>query len=322
MKINKQNMSRKIGTFAFNLFFVLLLIGLIYIFIFPLLTIVITAISAPESSADPTVLWVPKKVSLTGIKTAMELMNFWPSLLLTVEISVLGTLASCISCSLAGYGIARFKFPGKNIIFAFAVLTIVVPPIFLTNPSFVSFRYFDPLNIFSLTEALTGYSSVNLLDTVWTFVLPALFGVGLRGGLFIFIFRQSFLGMPKDLEEAAKIDGCNAFMTYIRIIVPLAVPTFVTVILFSFIWHWNDFYYSSAYFMNATRPLTVELSAIAETMYSEGMTGSIMGTSGTVTTYRTYVMAGCLLTVVVPLVIYLFLQRYFIESVERTGIVG
>lgn len=320
--MNIHSTRKKAGSFAFNLFFVLLLIGLIYIFIFPLLTIVITAISSPESSADPTVLWVPKKVSMIGIKTAMELMNFWPSLALTFEISILGTLASCISCSLAGYGIARFNFPGKNIIFGFVVLTIVVPPIFLTNPSFVSFRYFDPLHIFSLTESLTGYSSIDLLDTIWTFVLPAILGVGLRGGLFIFIFRQSFLGMPKDLEEAAKIDGCGAFKTYLKIIVPLAIPTFVTVILFSFIWHWNDFYYSAAYFMNGTRPLTVELSAIAESMYSSGMTGSMSGVTGTVTTYRTYIMAGCLLTIIVPLVIYLFLQRYFIESVERTGIVG
>lgn len=320
--MNIYNIRKKAGSFGFNLFFVLLLIGLIYIFIFPLLTIIITAISSPESSVDPTVLWVPKKVSAVGIKTAMELMNFLPSLGLTAEISVLATLASCIACSLAGYGLARFKFPGKNLIFAFVVLTIVVPPIFLTNPSFVSFRYFDPLNIFSLTEPVTGFSSINLLDTVWTFVFPAILGVGLRGGLFIFIFRQSFLGMPKDLEEAAKIDGCGAFKTYVRIIVPLAVPTFVTVILFSFIWHWNDFYYSAAYFMNDTRPLTVELSAIAETMYSSGMTGSIMGTSGTVTAYRTYIMAGCLLTIFVPLVLYLFLQRFFIESVERTGIVG
>lgn len=320
--MNILNVRKKGSSFAFNLFFWFLLIGLIYIFIFPLLTIIITAISSPESSADPTVLWIPKNISLAGIKTAMELMNFWPSLGLTFKMSILGTLASCISCSLAGYGLARFKFPGRNLIFAFAVLTIVVPPIFLTNPSFVNFKYFNPLYIFSLTQSITGISSLDLLDTVWTFVFPAIFGVGLRGGLFIFIFRQSFLGMPKDLEEAARIDGCGALRTYIKIIVPLAIPTFVTVILFSFIWHWNDFYYSVAYFMNDTRPITVELSAIAESMYSAGMRTSIMGTAGAVTTYRTYIMAGCLLTVIVPLVLYLFLQRYFIESVERTGIVG
>lgn len=320
--MNIHNARKKAGSFVFALFFLLLLIGLIYIFIFPLLTILIATINSPESAADPTVMWVPKQVSLAGIKTAMKLMNFWPSLKLTVEISFFGTLASCISCSLTAYGLSRFKFPGKNLIFAFAVLTIVVPPIFLTNPSFVNFRYFDPLKIFSMTQSLTGYSSFDLLDTSWTFIIPAVFGVGLRGGLFIFIFRQFFLGMPKDLEEAARIDGCGALKTYLRIIVPLAVPAFVTVALFSFVWHWNDFYYSAAYFMNDTRPLTVELSAIAESMYSLGMTNSMLGVQGAVSTYRTYVMSGCLLVVVVPLVIYLFLQRYFIESVERTGIVG
>lgn len=315
-------LQKKLKSAGFYVCFWILLIGLMYIFLFPLLTIVITAIQSPESVQDPTVTWVPKELSLEGIKTAMELINFWPSLGLSLAIAVPSTLASCVSCSLTAYGLSRFRFPGSKLLFGMVILTIVVPPIILTNPSFVSFRYFDPLKIFSLTQSITGYSSINMLDSPMTFILPALMGVGLRGGLFIFIFRQFFLGLPKDLEEAARIDGCGALKTYVRIIVPLAIPAFVTVILFSFIWHWNDYYYSASYFMNDLRPLTVELSMINESLYNAGFSGSLASAGGAVTGNRIYVMAAALLTILLPLVLYIFLQRYFVESVERTGIVG
>ncbi len=316
---------RRLKAVVFHLFITLLLIGLMYIFLFPLLTIIVAAFQAPDSVLDPTVMWVPKKLSLEPLKTAMELMRFWPSVGKSMAITILSTAGTCISCSLAAYGLSRYKFPGKNLIFGLAVLTIVVPPIILTNPAFVDFRYFDPLKIFTLTSPLTGYTSVNLLDTIWTFVFPAFLGVGLRGGLFIFIFRQFFLGAPRELEEAARIDGCGAMRTFLRIIVPLAVPVFVTVILFSFIWHWNDYYYSASYFINGVRPITVELNDIGATLYSAGIVGSMSGgdisqTGATAT--RSYIMSGALLTVSVPLALYIFLQRFFTESVERTGIVG
>ena len=308
-----------------NAVIAILLIGLMYIFLFPLITILVAAFQAPEAVTDPTVKWVPKELSLEAMKTAVELMHFWPAAGKSMAISLLSTLGTCIACSLTAYGLARYEFRGKKLIFGLAILTIVVPPIILTNPAFVNFRYFDPLKIFTLTSPVTGYTSINLLDTIWTFVLPAFLGVGLRGGLFIFIFRQSFQGMPKELEEAAQIDGCGPLKTFLRIIVPLAVPVFVTVILFSFIWHWNDYYYSAAYFVNGIRPITVEFNDLGATLYSAGFIGSMSGgevSSASATAMRSYIMSGALLSISVPLILYIFLQRFFTESVERTGIVG
>lgn len=316
---------RRLKEIVLNLCIALLLIGLMYIFLFPLITIVVAAFQAPEAVTDPTVKWIPKKLSLDAMKTAMELMKFWPTMGKSLTITLLSTAGTCISCSLTAYGLARYQFPGKKIIFGLAILTIVVPSIILTNPSFVNFRYFDPLKIFTLTSSITGYTSVNLLDTIWTFVFPAFLGVGLRGGLFIFIFRQSFQGMPKELEEAARIDGCGPMRTFLRIIVPLAVPVFVTVILFSFIWHWNDYYYSASYFINGVRPITVEFNDLSASLYSAGMIGSMSGgeiSRASATATRSYIMSGALLSISVPLLLYIFLQRFFTESVERTGIVG
>ena len=323
--MNVYHTKKRLTSAGFHVLFYLLLIGLMYIFLFPLLTIVIAGIQDPQSVMDPTVMWVPKKLSLEPLRTAMEMMNFWPAIGKSLSITLLSTAGTCVSCSLAAYGISRYKFPGKNLIFGLAILTIVVPPIILTNPAFVNFRYFNPLGIFTLTSPLTGYTSVNLLNTIWTFVFPAFLGVGLRGGLFIFIFRQFFMGAPKELEEAARIDGCGPIRTFVRIIVPLAVPVFVTVILFSFIWHWNDYYYSASYFLEGARPITVEFSDIGTALYSSGLasgtgTGEISGTGATIA--RSYIMAGALLTISIPLTLYVFLQRFFTESIERTGIVG
>lgn len=192
--MNAYRTRKRMKSIAFSSAFYLLLIGLMYIFLFPLLTIVIAAIQDPSSVMDPTVMWVPKKLSLEPLKKAMELMHFWPAMGKSLLITLLSTAGTCISCSLAAYGLSRYKFPGRNLLFGLAVLTIVVPPVILTNPAFVNFRYFNPLGIFSLTSSLTGIGSVNLLDTIWTFVFPAFLGVGLRGGLFIFIFRQFFFG--------------------------------------------------------------------------------------------------------------------------------
>ena len=128
--------------------------------------------------------------------------------------------------------------------------------------TYLNYWFFDFGGILNLF----GIDSVNILNTAWVFVLPALFGTGLRNGLYIFIFRQFFLGQPKDLEEAARIDGCGPFKTFIRIMVPLAGPAFVTVLLFSIVWHWNDFYSSSIYFTNEVKPISCMLQNLQDAL--------------------------------------------------------
>lgn len=176
----------------------------------------------------------------------------------------------------------------------------------------LNFQFFDFGGLLSL---LPGGGSINLLNTVWTFVLPSLFATGLRSGVYIFIFRQFFLGLPKELEEAARIDGCGAVGTYVKIIVPLAVPAFITVTLFSFIWHWNDLYSASMFFTDDVKPLMPLLNTLDQLLER-----SSVGSSAYVA--RTYKASAPLLTILPPLVLYIFTQKYFTESIERSGIVG
>ena len=121
----------------------LFIIGLCYLFLFPVVYMIITALQDPAFANDPSSIWIPKKLSLVAIKGAMEALNFWPSLGITARISLFSTIASLISCSLAGYGLARFKIPGKKIVMALLFLTILVPPQLLLTAQYVNFRYFD-----------------------------------------------------------------------------------------------------------------------------------------------------------------------------------
>lgn len=308
---NPYILKRKARSFVYKFFRFLFLVGLGYLFLLPLVYMCITTLQSPETANDPTVIFVPKQLSLYGITNAWEFMNYAESGLLTVMFTVFGTLASILSCSMVGYGFARFNFPLKGVAFLFVLLTIIVPSQTIVMSSYVNYMFFDfggLLKIFGI--------ELNLLNTSWVFVLPALFGSGIKNGLFIFIFRQFFLGQPKDLEEAARIDGCGPFKTFFSIMVPLATPAFVTVLLFSVVWHWNDYYSSTIYFTNALKPVSCMLRNIGESMFMGGIKGK------TLFEVRMVFMGSTLLAIAPPLLMYIFAQRFFTESIERSGLVG
>lgn len=310
-----KDMSRK---FIIKLFRSLFIVGLCYLFLFPLFYMVSVSLQDLNTIYDPSVIWIPKKISFNGILATLKVLRYFDSISLTAKISIGSTIMTLISCSLVGYGFARFDFTEKKLAFALVMLTIIVPPQTILISSYLNYRFFNFGGILNFMTLFGGSGSINLLNTSWTFILPSMFACGLRGGLFIFIFRQFFVGMPKDLEEAAKIDGCNALKTFVRIIVPLATPAFITVLLFSFIWHWNDLYSSAMYFTQQVRPVTVMLQSLDNLLKSANLYSS----SQSPYEVRIYMEAGCLLTILPPLVLYIFTQKYFTESIERTGIVG
>ena len=303
-----------------KIFRFVLLIGICYIFIFPVLYMISVSLRSAATVNDPSVVWIPREVSFESIKTAFKILEF-PRAVKTTLIMTLGsTLGSLISCSLAGYGFARFKFKEKNIAFGLVILTIIVPPQTTIISNFINFRNFDVLGLTRLLHLIIPSfpETINLINTPFTFILPAFFATGLRAGLFIFIFRQFFAGMPKDLEEAAMIDGCGAFRTYVQVMLPLAKSAFITVLLFSFIWHWNDYFSASMYFNNE-QPIAVMLNQMRALLQDAKLFNFVTNTPDEI---RTYLQAGCLLSISVPLVLYIFTQRFFTESIERTGIVG
>lgn len=318
-RMHKQAVKHRTTGLVIKIVRTLFIIGLCYLFAFPLYYLCVVGFQHPVAAQDPTVLWIPKQLSLDNFRLAMEFMEFYPSMWLTLAISFFSTLATLLSCSMVGYGFARFRFKEKNFAFALVMLLIIVPPQTTMIPSYLNYRFFDFAGLMKLTAPITGVDHINLLNSVWTFVIPSLFGAGLRSGLFIFIFRQFFLGLPKELEEAARIDGCGAFRTFWRIIMPLSVPAITTVALFSFVWHWNESYLTTMYFSDKVKPLAVQLSRMIEMFTGDFYNANTVYTA---TQLRGAIAAGGLLSIALPLVLYIFAQKYFTESIERSGIVG
>ena len=318
MKIPSVN---KVRSFPYKVFRTVLLIGICYLFLFPILYVLSLAVRDPSTVNDPSIIWLPKEISFVSISKAFELMKYKESFILTMIITVFGTLGTLVSCSMVGYGLARFEFRTKPLLFFVVILMIVIPPQLILVPQFLNYRYFTFGGLLTLLKPITGVDSINLTGgntAVLTYIVPAFFASGLRAGLFIFIFRQFFSGMHKELEEAARVDGCSAFGIYLKIALPLSVPVIITVLLYSVIWHWNEYYTSTIYFMGDVKPIAVMLKNLSSALETDNM-NFVMHSAQLL---RTYLAAGALLTIIPPLILYIFTQKYFVESIETTGLTG
>lgn len=306
----------KISAFIWSAFRIILLICMSFVIMYPFLYMISSSFKSTIDIGDPSVIWIPKHFTMENMRDVYKLMEYPKTILNTIKIDFTSVVFQIISCSLIGYGFARYKFKGREVLFSLVLFTMIVPPQTILIPLFLKYRFFDFFGIFKIAGLLTGNAwSISIIDTPWTFYLPSIFGTGLRSGLFIFIFRQFFRGMSKELEDAAKIDGCGPFMTFLKVMAPNALPAFITVVLFSIVWHWNEFYMSSLFFNN-NFPISVLLASLRDSLSRLGLNN-----------YDDYIVitrlqAGCLLTVLPPLLIYIFAQKYFTESIERTGIVG
>lgn len=307
----------KAAHIAWAIFRTLLLVGLSFIIIYPVIYMFSMGFRIPEEVMDPSVVWIPKTLTLDNFKNTIELMKYWDALKQTVLFSILSSLLAVISCAITGYGFARFKFKGKGFLFTIVLLMVIIPSQTTIIPQFIQFRYFDYFGIGKIAQLFTGkLMSTNILDSGWALYLPAMFANGIRAGIMIYIFRQFFRGLPKELEDAAYIDGCGPIRTFIQIMIPLSSAAFITVFLFSFVWYWNDYYVSGMFFSNIGT-VSVRLSGLSSLL-------SMSQASVSYDPYSviTYMQAGCLLTIAPPLIIYIIFQRFFTQSIEKTGIVG
>ncbi|HBJ10302.1 MAG TPA: carbohydrate ABC transporter permease [Ruminococcaceae bacterium] len=302
---------------SMRLFRLCMIITMSYLFMFPLYYMLVVSFQRPDLAVDPTSVYVPKAFSTEAYKIAFKQLDYKNSALLSLIISVFSTALTAISCSLTGYAFARFEFKGKKIAFLFVMLLIVIPPQQIIVPQYLMYKSFNFGGLLSLFGV-----ELNLLNTPFVFVLPSMFAVGLKAGIFIFIFRQFFLGQPRELEEAAKIDGCGALQTFIKVMAPLAKPAFVVVIMLCIIWHWNDYYSSSMFFIDKIKPVMVCLERLRQNIVEMGTLPGLPKGNYTPVILRMYLQAGVVLTITPPLFLYVFMQKQFVESIDRTGIVG
>ena len=295
----------------------IILVLLAYQLLYPVLYMISASIKDPLDTYDPSVVWIPKNFSATGFIDAFKSMKYLSALGGSLQISLGCAILDVMSCALAGYGFARFRFPFKNLLFACVILTLMVPMQTIILPYYMNMRYFDPLGLVTaFNKVFDKTVTINLVGKNIAFYLPSLFGAGIRSGLYIYIFRQFFEGMNKTLEESAYLDGCGPLRTFLNIMLPNARNAIVTVFLFSFVWHFNDYYLTKQLLGTSRRTLIVALSSLRVDL------AALIGGQTTTDPLRiqTRIQAGCLLTIVPMFLLYLFAQRKLADSIEHIGI--
>lgn len=311
-----QVLRKRASRFSFVLVRTVLCIGFAYTILYPLIMMISRAFMAAEDLYDNSVVWIPKTFTLDTIRAMIKSLDYWDGLWNSFWISLVVTALQLVSCMMAGYGFARFKFPGRNLLFGGVIFSLLVPPQLIILPEYLNFRAFD---IFGIFELITG-NPINMLNSSLPIFILAATANGIKCGLYIYIFRQTFINMPVETEEAATVDGAGTIRTFVTIMVPGAMNAAITVALFSFVWQWNDLFFSEIYLKQQT--LSMSYGGI-----SLETATSINPNFANYNFYNTTIQAAfkgtAVLLILLPLIlIFLVLQKYFVDSVENSGIVG
>ena len=329
-------MRRKVSSKVISLLRGFMFIGLAFIIVFPIFEQLTLAVRHPIDLNNKLVNWIPENYSIFNFQLSVILLDYWDGLFCNVKVSVISTICQLFATSLAGYAFSRLKFRGSNVLFWMIMLTLIVPPQAVSLSRTFFLGDFDILAFGDnpgLFESLLGHTlrlKGEGKDIV--FYITSLTGQGIRASLFIFLFKQTFRGIPIELEESAQIDGAGVVRTFWSVMLPNARGVIVTVALFAFVWQWNDVYYTGMYevsgetFPMLTRKLITMSERVAGLIMQpqyidfvnqvgEGIAKNSLFTETILNTAALMMMS--------PLLIgYLFVQRLFIEGVERSGIVG
>ena len=280
-----------------------LLTSMAFVFLHPFLYMIITSLKSSADLADATIKWIPSSFVFSNFKTAFEGLNYITGLKNSAIITIACTLGHIVSCSMAGYGMARFKFRGRTIALIVLIITIIVPVQVTITPTYITF------------------AKMKLINNLLSVILPSFLGMGLKSGIYIFIFRQFYTGVPYELEEAARVDGCGPFKTFLNIILPISTPPILVNLILSVVWHWNDSYETIILLSQKTvRPLAGALPDLYDVLMAGASSAETWEKA--LLYNEAVVMAATALVVLPVLAVYMILQRRFIEGVERSGIVG
>ena len=346
---------------AIAIFRLVLMVGISYIVIFPFISKITSSIMAPEDFIDVTVRLIPKHLSFDIYGAIVKELGYLEALGNTFILSFSAAVIQMLICSLIGYGFAKFKFRGRNLIFVLVMITMIIPHQTLQHSMYLEFRNFDILgivrllkgggiqifdwNITDLGEGVAEFfnkldvlpkqivigvdeygddivmqfkqSGVNIAKTYLPLILLSATGLAFKNGLYIFLLRQFFRGIPDELEESAYMDGCGTFRTFVQIILPLSIPMMVTVFLFAFCWQWTDDFYvgkiidmSGLYNQQMLVDIVLDIPPSLKNALPSGQKlydTAIRNTNG--------------LMIIAPLVIlYAFCQNFLVQGIEHSGI--
>ena len=309
----------------------LLLFGLCFMIVQPLLSKLSVSFMEEQDLYDSTIISIPRHLTTENYETCLlpQLLDYRDAFVNTFTVSLLVSLLQVAASCLVGYGFARFEFPGKKLWFFAVIITVIIPPQTISTALHLTFSHFNPLGIVGL---FNGGNEINLLSKqfylnlgfiavpVPYFAMSATC-MGLKNGLYIYMIRQFFIGIPKSLEEAAYVDGCSTFKTFYRVILPDAVPILVSCFLFAFVWQWTDTFYTKMFIKDSSLPiLSMKLSALEDATGKWKETITYTGNVATMGHKKQFVSTGTLMVIAPLLVLYLFAQKGFVESISSTGL--
>jgi multiple sugar transport system permease protein len=343
------------------IFRMVLMVGISYIVLYPFFTKVAGSVMAPEDFVDVTVRLIPKNFTLDIYRAIINELGYWEAFMSTFTLSLSCAVLQMFICCLIGYGFAKFKFRGRNLLFMLVMLTMIVPHQTLQLSMFMEFRYFD---IFGIVKLLKGggievfghnikelgegvanvfeklnvlpdeikwghyltergadrykvqmevtEAGINLCNTYFPLVLLSLGGLAFKNGLYIFLLRQFFRGIPDELEESAYMDGSGPLRTFFQIILPVSIPMMITVFLFAFCWQWTDDFYTGLFFNSTNVNLLVKIVDIPSSLKMDYAGQDL---------YYSAIRNTCGLMIILPLVVlYAFCQRFLVQGIEHSGI--
>ena len=307
-------LKRRVKEIVVSVVRALLMFGLCFMIIQPMLTRFSMSLMEEKDLYDSTIILLPRHVTLDNYRIVADLTSFPESMINTLWISIVISICQVVAATMVAYGFARYEFPLKKFWFACVVLLIIIPPQTIQTSLYITFAQFD---LFGIIKALTG-DTVNLRSSMAPYVIMSLTCMGLKDGLYIYMLRQYFKNVPESLEEAAYVDGCGTMHTFLKIMLPDAVPIIASCFLFSFVWQWTDLFYSRN-FLTSYRTFAVQMSTMVSRMgryFSSDATQSVIVPNGR----QLQLISIAVLFCCIPLIIlYCFTQRTFVESLAMTG---
>lgn len=252
---------------------------------------------------NPAISWIPSGVYFENYVKAFETLEFGKSFWNSIYISLIAAVLQTAVAAITGYGLARFHVKLKGIILILILATFVLPVETLLIPRYVMFN------------------SYKLLDSPLPIWLSALTGQGLKSAVFILVFQQVFASYPISLDEAAELDGAGKYQVFYKIALPIAKPGIVLSMLFSFVWYWNETRQSGLYFGEVMKTLPMKLGSFAAS-YASLYESAGAGADASMSINEAVTLAGTMLSCLPILIMFIILQKQFVESIEKSGITG
>ena len=297
-----------------------LLLGISYIILFPFFSKISASFMSPQDFLQSDVKMIPKYPTLNTYKYLITENQYFKAMINSFLLSGICAIIQMFVAAFVGYGFAKFKFKGRNLVFIFVMLTMIVPHQILASSFVQKFIYFD---IFGLLNSTGLYNALGLTQGIYNTYVPlillSLTGLAFKNGLFIFLMRSYYRGVPDELEESSFIDGYGVFKTFFKIILPISGPMLITVFILAFSWQWTDIFYVNTFLPNAESFLLTSnrfWSSMPDTLE---LLSQAAGTS--VQTFDVAVKNTAGLLVVLPLIImYIFCQRFLVQGIESSGL--